>query len=196
MMRQTDVSNELTQFLQEGIASYAPASLAIAEFETQVRLRLQNVLDDFSEKFETLGLDITSLNEFASTVEELKIDSKVAYVGFRKNYSSGLFAKYWVEWNLDNREGEQLYVYALLYAGPKRPNRERLYKALTTIKLATQCHLEQASDGSACIYSYCPTDKFYNFGENFRDLIEEWCGLLTAMGGVRQFCSPAPNVDS
>jgi len=49
------LTDEEKTFLQEGFNNYAPALLALAEFRRRIASRLQNVLDEFSSRFDELG---------------------------------------------------------------------------------------------------------------------------------------------
>ena len=184
------LTEELKQFLQEGLRKYAPASLALAEFRRQVRIRLQSVVDDFETQFEGIGIPTTAV-----TNNEFKADSADAvdtywFIGF-KNHAHGAYASYFLEWDFDLKEGSQVWVGASIYAGRKRSLREDLLDALRKKRsLSSSNDLEPGLEGEAILSAYCNATEIHKFPDVFRSVIEEWVTLLTAIGGIQQSLTP------
>src|ERR1035438_8183447 len=186
------VNEEMKKFLQEGLHTYAPALVALSEFRRQLRSRMQTVLDGFSMQLSELGLSVADLKIEGAKLDDPDLSENCAAIQLRMNDGAGLYASWYVEWDLDLPKGEQVWVGVWIYVG-KRADRDRLFGDLQKQRPSqSKAHLEQYRDGTSHLFSYCDSDRFYSFDETFRALIEEWVGLLSGVGGIQPFLSTAP----
>ena len=181
------LTDEEKAFLQEGFNNYAPALLALAEFRRRIASRLQNVLDEFSSRFDELGLSITGLTVAFSKLHDQNLGDKKAWIGLNKNYGAGLDLYYYVQWNFDKPERKQLWV-RVWFPGGNRVDRNRLFSAMHRIhSLDSATELKQESDG-IYLTAYCDAATFHNFDATFRTMVEEWIRLLSAIeGGLHKY---------
>lgn len=180
-------TDEMKQFLQEGVNTYAPAALAMAEFRRQVRSQLQSVLDDSKSQFTELGIDLSALN-YDSNFDDPDATSTSWFVGLRKDQGR-LWGSYYLEWDSEGKEGQKLWVATNLWL-KSRQSRIKLFDALRQHPVPLSFEIKQGDTGGSLITSYCDEREFYTFPETFRTLIEEWLALLTAIGGIQQFLTP------
>ena len=186
-----EVKEEMRQFLQEGLRTYAPALVALSEFRRQIRLRLQTVLDEFSIQFSGLGLSVADLGPAGVKLDDKDLGETTSWIGLRKNHGAELYTGCHVEWNLEEPKDQQVWVGVWIYVGI-RSDRDRLFGALQKQRSPlSKTEYEQYADGSPYLSSYCDSDLFYNFDQTFRTLIEEWVGLLSGVGGIQPFLSAA-----
>jgi hypothetical protein len=185
------VSEEMKKFLQDGWRTYGDALLALSEFRSQVRSRLQAVLDEFSRSFSGLGLSVADF-----TFRSVKLDdpnlSRNSGVRLRKQHSAGLKSGCYVKWDFGKPKDKQVGVGVSIYAGKVPTDRDRFFDALQKKQRSplSKAGLEKDPDGSSILSSSCDPDQFYSFDETFRTLIEEWVGLLSG-DDIKPFLHPA-----
>lgn len=186
------INEEMKTFLQEGLHTYAAAFVALSEFRRQIRSRLQIVLDEFSIQFSRLGFSVADLKPSGDKLDDPDLGEKASWIGLQKNYGSELYTECHVEWNLDEQKDKQVWVGVSIYVGKLRSDRDRFFVALQKQRSPiSKTDLEQMTNGSAYLSSYCDSDLFHSFDEPFRTLIEEWVGLLSGVGGIQPFLSAA-----
>lgn len=112
-----------------------------------------------------------------------------AWIGLKKHYGAEIHSGFWVQWDSDKPEGEQLLVGATIYGRRTRLVRNRFYRAAQKCHLETSAaDLEQDSDGSVLFTLYCDAATFSNFDATFRTLVEGWTGILSNIdGGLQQY---------
>jgi hypothetical protein len=184
------MTEEMRRFLQEGLHNYAPACVALSEFRRQIRFRLQTVLDEFSTQFAELGLSLVDLKPGDAAPDGPELNGQTSWIGLRKRHRKGLRSAFYVQWNFEEPKRRQVWVGIWIYGGKSRAERDRLFGVLqkqTSPKSETI--LEQESDGSSQLSSYCDSDHFHTFDGTFRTLIEEWLGLLAGVGGIQPYLS-------
>jgi hypothetical protein len=185
------VKEEMKNFLQVGLHTYAPALVALSEFRRQVRSRLQTVLDEFSMQFSGLGLSVADLKLVGTKLDAPDLGRESPWIGLRKSQGAELITGYFVQWELGEPKDKQLWVGVDIYLGI-RADRNRLFAALQKRHSPLgKSELEQSSEGSSLLSAYCDPDLFFSFDEPFRTLIEEWVGLLSGVGGIQPFLSAA-----
>ena len=185
------MSEEMKSFLQEGLGTYAPAVAALSEFRRQIQSRMQAVLDDFETQFSEIGLSVADLKLRGEKLDSPVLGGNSAEITLRGNRSAEPYSAYYIQWELDQPKGKQVWVGAWVSAS-KRADRDRLFGALQKQHSASsKTDLEQYSDGTPDLSRYCDLDRFYGFEETFRSLIEEWVRLLSAVGGIQPFLSGA-----
>jgi hypothetical protein len=180
MAHKPAVNEEMKKFLQDGWRTYGDALLALSEFRSQVRSRLQAVLDEFSRSFSGLGLSVADLKLQSAWLDDPDLSGYSTGVWLKKHHGADLYSGCSVEWDLGKPKDEQVWVGVWIYAGKVRTDRDRFFDALQKQRSPlSKTDLEKDPDGSAILSSYCDPDLFYSFDETFRTLIEEWVGLIS-----------------
>ena len=152
-----EMKEEMKAFMQEGLRTYPPALVALSEFRRVIHSRLQSVLADYSNEFARLGLPIADLKPAGTKLDES--DPGETWIGLRKNHGGELYTGYYVQWNLEEPTDQQVWVAADIYVAT-RADRDRLFGVLQRHSSAlVVSHLEQVSDGSSCLYSYCDSGR-------------------------------------
>lgn len=188
--RKPKMTDEMKDFLHEGLRNYAPALLAMSEFRRQVGSRLQGVLDDSSTQFASLGLSVVDWKLAGVKLDDANLNQNSSWIGLRKTHSAELYSGCGVEWDLDEPKTEQVWTEIWVSAGRTRADRDRLFSSLQKQRSPeSKTVLDQYSDGSARLYSYCDPDLFFGFDDTFRSLIEEWAAILSGAGGIQPYLS-------
>jgi len=181
----------MKRFLQEGLHTYAPALIALSEFRRQIRSRLQNVLDEFTIQFADLGLSVDEFRPDGAKLDDPDLGENNSLIGLRRNYGTDIYTGCHLQWDLGEPKDEQVWVGIWIYVGI-RTDRDRLFSDLQKQRSPlSKTDLDQYSDGSSYLSSYCDSDSFYSFDETFRTMIEEWVGLLFGVGRIKKYLSAA-----
>ena len=187
------VSEQMKNFLNEGLRTYAPALAAISEFRRQIQTRLLTVLDDYSPELSRLGLAVDNLRFLDAKVDDLDSSADRFLIGLEKNYGGELYAGYHVECNMEQQENPRVCVGAWVYVGT-RAGRDHLFQIIQEKRLLpSKTHLVQDRNGKSRLFLPCDPGSFFNINEVFRSLIEDWVGLLKTVGGIHEFHHGAPS---
>lgn len=190
------ITEEMKQFLQEGLRLYPPAVVALSEFQRQVRSRLQYVLDEFSEQFSELGLPVANLKPYESVRNEPDL-RKGTGIGLVKSQGTQLYVYYFIKWDLEKPKEKQAWVAVEIWLN-KADSRNRLFSALQQQRSGlTSVNLAQISGGefggSSHLSSHCDSDQFYTFDDTFRTLLEDCLKLFQGIGGLEPFLTAGPD---
>ena len=180
-------TEEMKQFLQDGLRNYAPALVAVSEFRRQVRSRLQAVFDEFSADLSGLGLSASELRPVAAKLDGPSLDERSSSVELERNYPELSIGCY-LKWDLRASTDKQVWVGAYIYL-KLRADRDRLYAELKKQPSESKTVLFQSSARSSHLLAYVDADAFQAFDETFRALVEEWMRLLSS-DGIRRFLPP------
>ena len=119
------------------------------------------------------------------------LDLSSSYVSLRKDYGNKLMTSFYVEWDLSEPKGDEVWFGFWISVG-FRADRDRLFAALQKQRLpSSKTFLEQFSDGTPLLWSSCDKEIFSSFRDVFRTLVAEWIALLSGIGGVQPFLSAA-----
>jgi len=184
--QQTAVTDEIKNFLQTGLRTYAPGCLALAEFRRQVLSRMQSVLDESSEAFTALGLPVSNLRPVDQKLDDPDIDKTSWQIAFKTNHGDGLYSGYSVVCQLEETPDQQIWVEAWIYFG-KKTDRDQLFRALKQVPSEAGFFLEQFSDGTPQMICYGNPESFCQISETFRGLVQQWLRVLKSAGGITPY---------
>jgi len=191
-------SEGMKAFLQAGLDAYAPSLVALSEFRRQIRTRLQTVLAEFTIQLADLGLPVDGLTLKATQLDNEDFADDAFSIVLWKNHGDELYSYYRVVWKSDEQQRDkQVSVGAWVYVRT-RSDRDRLFRALAQNRSLPSKHtnLRQLSDGTSELLYHFDPNIFFDLGDHFRAMIQEWVGLLTAVGGVQPFLSNAASETS
>lgn len=186
--QQTTVTDEMKNFLQTGLRTYAPGCLALAEFRRQVLSQMQDVLDENADAFAVLGIPVKDLRPVQQKLDDPDIVSTSWQIAFKTNHGDGLYSGYSVVCELEETPDKQIWVEAWIYLREKT-DRDQLFRALKQVPGETGFFLDQFSDGTAQLFCYGNAENFCQISGTFRGLIQQWSRMLKSAGGITPYAA-------